>query len=243
MRKVDIVIDIETIPDQSEGAIDRFMDDSVKVSCPFKTKADIGADLGMTEGEYKFIGAEDLRQLWIKKKGGEAKKIQAEEKWLKTSFDGGYGQIVCICWSDDDEVKTVTSHGWSEKGMLNAFWVMIASQLNARTPYFVAHNAKFDLPFLFHRSVVNQIKPVKGFKPHGRHGSDYFCTMEGWAGFNGKIGLDRLSDILGVGSKTKGMSGADVWPEYQKGNIDKIAKYCADDVELTKKIFNRLTFR
>lgn len=237
---MNIFIDIETIPDQSPGALDRFMDDSVKVTCPHKTKAAIGADLGMVESEYKFIGADDLKQKWIDSKGEDAKKEQAKEKWLKTSFDGGYGQICCICISVGVfDFKLTAKH---EKQLLTDFWHEINRVTDNRAPFFIAHNAKFDLPFLFHRSVINQVKPNQFFKPFGRHNVDHFCTMEGWAGYNGRIGLDRLCGILGVTGKTEGMSGADVWPEYQKGNIDKIAEYCMDDVRATKSVYNLLTF-
>ena len=238
---MNIIIDIETIPDQSLGAIDRYMGDDIKVSCPHKTKAAIGADLGMNENEYKFIGAEDLKQKWVNEKGDKAKKEQAESKWLKTSFNGGYGQICCVCFSFEGELFTFLDK--SEGKLLHCLWDKIDHLLSGRHPNFIAHNAKFDLPFLYHRSVVNSVKPVRGFKPYGRHGHDYFCTMEAWAGFNGKIGLNRLAEILSLGQKAEGMSGADVWPEYQKGNIKKIAEYCKQDVQLTSDVYDRLTFK
>ena len=237
---MNIVIDIETIPDQSPDALGRLMDDSIKVTCPHKTKADIGSDLGLKESEYKFIGAEDLKQKWIDEKGAEAKKLQAQDRWLKTSFDGAYGQICCICISVNDHTYTFSLA--CEGQLLIEFWSQVELLAKGREPMFIAHNARFDLPFLYHRSVVKGVKPVRGFKPHGRHGQSHYCTMEAWAGYNGKIGLDRLAGILGLGSKTEGMSGADVWPEYQKGNIDKIANYCEQDVLLTSKIYKRLTF-
>ena len=238
---MNIVIDIETIPDQSPNAIDRYLSDDVKVSCPHKTKAAIGADLGMDESEYKFIGAEDLKQKWIERKGDEAKKEQATAKWLKTSFDGGYGKICCVCFSFNGQFFTFVNG--SEREFLADLWDKLNEILNGRHPNFIAHNAKFDLPFLYHRSVVNGVKPIRGFKPHGRHGQDYFCTMEAWAGFNGKIGLNRLAEILSLGQKGNDMSGADVWPEYQKGNIEKIASYCKQDVQLTSDVYDRLTFK
>ena len=111
---------------------------------------------------------------------------------------------------------------------------------NTKTVVF--HNAKFDIPFIWHRSVINQVEPSKFFKPHGRHNSDHFCTMEGWAGFGGKISLNNLAKILDLGAKTEGMDGSQVCPEYEKGNIKKIADYCLDDVRLTRKIYNKLTF-
>lgn len=238
-----VFIDIETIPDQSEGAINRFMEGPAK--CPHKTKGAIGDDLGMTPEQVKFIGLEDLKQKWIDTKGEEAVKIQAEEKWLKTSFDGAYGQIICIGYSvngNKPECLSISDFG-TEADLLVDFWRSIMEGNQRRDPQFVAHNAKFDLPFLWHRSVINGVNPNCTFDPNARQGKLRYCTMEAWAGFNGMIGLDRLCGILGVKGKTEGITGADVWPEYQKGNIEKIKDYCKDDVSALIEVYNRLNFK
>jgi hypothetical protein len=64
-----------------------------------------------------------------------------------------------------------------------------------------------------------------------------------WAGFGNRISMDNLAKALGVKGKTVDMDGSQVWPEFEKGNIDKIANYCVDDVECTREIYNRLTFK
>lgn len=236
-----IFVDIETIPDQSEGAVDKFMGEPVK--CPFTTKGDIGKDLGMDESEYKFISAPDLKALWVERKGSEAAKVQAESKWLKTSFDGARGQVVCIGYAfNQTEIKTLSTETMSEKEMLQAFWLDVEEITQSKPKQFIAHNANFDFPFLWHRSVINGVNPGFKFEPYQRQGSHRYCTMEAWSGFKGMIGLDNLAAILGIEGKSKGMSGADVWPEYQKGNIADIAEYCADDVAVLRNVYNRMTF-
>lgn len=236
-RQVDIVIDIETIPDQSPGALDKIKSE-LTVKAPDLTKPKLIDALGLgDQGKYKTVP--ELKDMWLDRFGDEAKGDQANEKWLKTSLDGAYGSIVCVCFND----KVFASHGGTEAELLNDMWRAIDYDCNGVMPRFIAHNAKFDLPFLFHRSVILGVKPAKGFKPYGRHGSDYYCTMEAWAGYNGMIGLDRLAKILGLKGKTEGMSGSEVWPEYQKGNIDRIVEYCQDDVKLTKLIYEKLTFK
>ena len=236
-----VFVDIETIPDQSEGAIDRYIGGDVK--CPLKTKGDIGKDLGMSAEEYKFIGAEDLKQMWIDKKGAVAAKAQAESKWLKTSFDGARGQIVCISYAiDERHIINLSDEGSSERDMLMKFWAHIEEERLSKPLQFVAHNANFDLPFLWHRSVINVVHPGFKFDPFARQGAHRYCTMEGWAGFKGMIGLDDLASILGLEGKSKGMKGSDVWPEYQKGSIAKISEYCGDDVRVLRDIYYRLNF-
>ena len=213
-----IIIDIETLPNQSATA-----------------QAEIGANIKPPAQMKK---AETIQE-WLNGTGKYegAKDAAINDQYLKTSFDGGYGSICCICVDDNGKERTYTDES-GEAALLADFW----NDLRTDSPYFVAHNAKFDLPFIWHRSVVLQIQPSKFFKVHGRHNSDHFCTMEAWAGFNGKISLNNLSKILGLGQKTEGMDGSQVWPEYQKGNIKKIAEYCMDDVRLTKAIHNKLNF-
>ena len=104
---------------------------------------------------------------------------------------------------------------------------------------FVAHNKKFDLPFLFKRFVINGIEPKFNFDAYAKK---HICTMELWEGFGGRISLDNLANQLGLGGKYEGMDGSQVWPEFKAGNIDKIAEYCADDVRLLREIYNKINF-
>ena len=134
-----------------------------------------------------------------------------------------------------------------ESEILNGLNLFIAEntlhKIHETKPYFIGHNSKqFDLPFIHKRFVINQIKPTFNLVAHGRHGANCFDTMEEWAGFNNRVSMDNLAGYLGIKGKTEGMDGSQVWPEYQAGNIDKIANYCADDVGCTRAIYNRLTF-
>lgn len=119
------------------------------------------------------------------------------------------------------------------------FGGVIGDQVGGNQWRFVAHNAKFDVPFIWHRSVINMMKPL-WFNPHGRHGQHHYCTMEAWAGFNKYIKLDELASILGI--KGKGdMDDSkvyDTWLEDQQ----KVIEYCADDVRMLREIYNRMNF-
>ena len=233
-----ITIDVETIPDQTPGAVEKITE-TLTVKAPDLTKPKLIEALNLDPSVAKFKTVPELKEVWIAEFGEAAKLEQANAKWLKTSFDGGRGQICSICIDIIDEDIQISFDG-PEDNILTQFWNTV--QEKTQLPYFIAHNAKFDLPFLWHRSVINGVNPGVTFNPHGRHGSNHFCTMEAWAGFNGRISLNNLADILGEGSKTEGMDGSQVWPEYQKGNIDKIVGYCADDVALTSRIYKRLKF-
>ena len=235
-----LVIDIETIPDQRPDALDKIKE-GFTAKAPDLTKPKLIECLGLgTDGKYKTV--QELKDMWLEEFGEQAKENQAKEKWLKTSFDGSAGEICCICVEGYGVSETFggdTLH--DESTILWQFWDYILRHFNGRCPTLVAHNAKFDLPFIYHRSVILGQKPAYGFKPHGRHGSDHFCTMEAWSGFGGRIGLDRLAKALGIQGKD-GMSGGDVWPAYQAGEHEKISEYCADDARITHEVYKRLTF-
>jgi hypothetical protein len=215
-KMLNVYIDIETIPEQNPN-MDEY---KALVKAPGNMKKQETIDKWMVENQ----------------------ESAAEELWLKTSFDGGKGQICCIGVSINGETKTFTGTEINMLVSLNAFiadhtdFAVAKSEVN-----FIAHNAKFDLPFLHKRFVINGIKPQFKCNFNGRHGQHHYCTMEEWAGFNGRISQDNLCKILGLPVKD-GMDGSQVWPEYQKGNIDKIAEYCKSDVETVIAIHKKLTW-
>lgn len=217
-----IVIDIETIPDQGAMAV-KDIELSIKPPAAMKKQETID-DWHNGAGKYKGVKNEAIK-----------------EAYLKTSFDGSYGQIVCICASINGVIRKYTDKEMNEDELLTVFWDDVKKQ--TVSPFFVAHNAKFDLPFIYKRSVINGVDIPVLFKPFGRHGSQYHCTMEAWEGFNGRIKLDTLAKILKVGKKTEGIDGSKVFGEWQDGNIDKISDYCRDDVQLTLDIYNKQTFQ
>lgn len=215
---MNVFIDIETIPEQNPN-----MDE-------YKSQVKAPA-------QYK---KQDSIDKWL---ADNADKV-AEENWLKTSFDGGKGQIVCICASAGDEVyKFYDENEMIVLGRFNDWISAVQPFDHATTPIvFVGHNVRnFDLPFLHKRMIINQVKPNFKTTWHGRHGLHCFDTMEEWAGFNGRISQDNLCKILGIeSSKNGGMDGSQVWPEFQKGNIGKIADYCAEDVRCVIEMYNRM---
>jgi predicted PolB exonuclease-like 3'-5' exonuclease len=168
----------------------------------------------------------------------------AEEKWLKTSLDGTKGQICCIgIGTDRNNVTTLTGDEKSILIGLNNYIIGKSEFQTARQEVmFIAHNAKFDLPFIHKRMVINQVKPQFKVNFNGRHGQHHFCTMEAWAGFNGRISQKNLCKALGLPGNKDDMDGSQVWPEYQKGNIDKIAEYCKSDVLTVIDMYERLTW-
>lgn len=181
----------------------------------------------------------------------DEKPAAIEDAYLKTGLDGTWGRIVCIGWAfDDGETDSVCIEDLSEaeeKRTLEEFFTIVHqahSGSSGQRPVIVGHNhAQFDLPFLWKRSVVNNVKPPFWWPKSPKPWSDaIFDTMTQWAGDRDRISLDRLCRVLGIAGKGDGPTGADVWPMVQAGRFDDIAEYCREDVERTRAIYKRLTF-
>lgn len=187
---------------------------------------------------------------------GTIKKVETIEKWiaeekqnaideavLKTSFDGAYGQICCIGWKFGEE-PPVGAIG-SESDIIGAFFDSLLTNFKPERDKikFAGHNLLgFDLPFLFKRCVINRIKPLPVIPFNRRFDDRVYDTMVEFAGYGNTISLDALCKVLGLEGK-QGMSGADVWPLYQAGEIQKIYDYCVNiDVVQEYQVYKRLTF-
>jgi len=220
-----IVIDIETVPCQWAGIRDEYAA-AVKAPASYSKPESI--------------------QKWLE----ENRQAEGEAAWLKTSFDGGMGQIVCIGWAIDDNkpesLHTANLSPENEAEVLREFFAAMRFHHDnaGRRPPLVGHNiVAFDLPFVWKRSVVHGIKPPVWWprdpKPWGE---TVYDTMTQWAGVKERISLDKLCRVLGVGGKTGGPTGADVWPMVQAGRIKEVAEYCRHDVEITRACYRRMTF-
>ena len=114
-----VFIDIETIPDQSDGAIDRIAEE-IEVKVPSSlTKPKLMDALGVDD-KYKTV--DELKEMWLDKFGKEQKLEQAKEKWLKTSFDGLYGQVICIGAEVEHLGEKFCQCTGDEVDLLESFW-------------------------------------------------------------------------------------------------------------------------
>jgi predicted PolB exonuclease-like 3'-5' exonuclease len=224
---MEIYIDIETIPQQPEA----------------ETKAEIAATI---QAPAQMSKAETIAA-WHAGEGSYAgvKDALIEETYRKTSFDGGKGEIISIAFAvGDDPVLCVHRGIYADEAvMLRAAADTILDILGGKSPFFIGHNiGGFDLKFLFQRYVINRINPELDLKHWGRHGSQYYDTMQAWAGYGNRVSQDNLCKALGIAGKPDDIDGSKVWDFYKDGQIERIAEYNADDVEKVRKIHKRLTF-
>ncbi len=179
------------------------------------------------------------------------REAEAEAAWLKTSFDGGAGQVCVIGWAVEDgaaismQVDDLSRD--AEREVL-ACWFDWLTKLYAGTsgtrPCLIGHNIiGFDLPFLWKRAMVLNVKPPLWFPRSPKPWSDVVAdTMLLWDSTQRAGGsMDRLCRLFGMEGKGD-MDGSKVWPMVRDGKIDAVAEYCRGDVERTRAIYRRMNF-
>ena len=249
---MNICIDIETLRSPEAHRLQLIEETKANFKAPSgMTKGAMAKDLNLNDKDAKFISAGDMKAKWeaemAEVKGAEV----AQATWEKTSFNPDVAPISCICISYKVNVTT-HKHSFnllasgSEKQLLSEFHgvikdILLTNGTVASKPMFVGHNiAKFDLPFIWKRSVINNVPTVQGVKwIDARHGQHCFDTMTAWAGFGNRISADNLSSILGLKGKTEGMDGSKVYDTWQT-EPQKVIDYCFEDVEMVSRIHKRL---
>ncbi len=208
------VIDIETIPAQSEAALEKALA-NVKAPGTLKKQESIDA--------------------WLE----ENREAAAREAVAKTSFDPAQGHICTISWAIDDE-EPMVAHAETvdqEADVLRAFF----NSLRANHNYtFIGHYiGGFDLRFILCRAVVLGIKiPREIPRDPKPWDNKLFDTMTAWAGARGTISMDNLAAALGLEGKGD-FDGSMVAEAWTNGEHQRIADYCVADVEATRAIYNR----
>ena len=238
-----IVIDIETVPVQQTEHRETIRDEqaeklsaslaAVKAPANYKDPAKIA----------EYVEAERAKLT-------AAHEATVEQTILNTSFDGGYGQIVCIGWCIDDGMPQSMQVGdlsaEQERALLRDWFDEIRPMhtTSGLRPVLVGHNlVGFDLPFVWKRAMVHGIKPPMWLPRDPKPWSDTVVdTMTYWAGARDRISLDKLCRVLGVPGKGDGPTGADVWPMVQAGRINDVAEYCRADVVRTRAVLKRMMF-
>ncbi len=137
----------------------------------------------------------------------------------------------------------------SEKHLIERFF----DGLEKYTPELVSWNgAGFDLPVLHYRSLLHSVQAARYWELgesdqsfrysnylsrfHWRH-MDLMDILSGFQG-RGRASLQDIASLLGFPGKL-GMNGADVWPAYLQGGLQRIRDYCETDVLNTYLIYLR----
>jgi hypothetical protein len=180
------------------------------------------------------------------------REAEAEAAWLKTSFDGGMGQVCVIGWAIDDgpaasmQVADLSSE--AERDLMATWFAWVSEWHTGHSgmrPTLIGHNIiGFDIPFLWKRAMVHGIKPPPWFphnpKPWAESVEDTMLLWDSQQRAGGS--MERLCRILGLPGKGD-MDGSKVWPLVSDGRIDAVADYCKGDVDRVRAMHKRMTFQ
>jgi len=172
-----------------------------------------------------------------------ADEVLDADEAKKAALDALSGRIICIGSIVLDEFKAQSASSIvsdDEPELLREFWSKLRSE-NVKS--FVAHNGlSFDLPYIWKRSVINQVKPSFPLDLR-RYRSDFvYDTMCMWGNWEirGNVSLNALAGGLGLGAKSG--SGEQVLQFWREGQHRRIAEYCLDDCWITYQCYGRMNF-
>lgn len=162
-----------------------------------------------------------------------------------------FGKIVVIS-AMDSKSKEVTSFTGMEFGGAAAEVTLIKNFIEKLTGEWkgklLGHYIKgFDIPYLVTRIVANGLKipnvlKLYGVKPWEM--SNIIDTREIWK--QGQYQTCHAASLvavclaLGVESPKADIDGSEVSDAYYRGELDRIVKYCENDVRANTEVFNRM---
>lgn len=157
----------------------------------------------------------------------------------RTALSGNFGSILCIGYAIDDAPAEIFSG--SEADQLGSFWEIAQS-----VDLFIGHNLlEFDLPFIVKRSMVHRLRPSLHLSFVRYRSNPIYDTKKEWDSWSNTpaTSLDTLAKIFGYETSKQGIDGSQVYDFWKTGRLEEIYAYCQRDVELTRKIYKRLTFQ
>jgi uncharacterized protein YprB with RNaseH-like and TPR domain len=199
---------------------------------------------------------------WIKKESDTETEYQKALDDLKNGlgFSPLTGQIVAIGVYDvekdkgavyfqapdgsaeDSEEGNIKYRVLDEKEMLQQFWT-----LAEKYDEFVSFNGRsFDVPFLFVRSAIHEVKPSKNLmanrylssQPYDSKHIDLLDQLTFYGAVRRKGSLHLWSRAFGIESpKAQGITGDDVGQLFKEKRFFDIAKYNVGDLIATKKLY------
>jgi len=183
---------------------------------------------------------------------GNYSKPETIEKWItdnadelhrRTALDGMHARLLCVglAVGDDEPVDII----YSETVDIHELCDQLFDHLeNVLHPVFIGHNvAGFDLPMLRRFAWRAGHKRLARLFPSRPRSPQVIDTLDLWKGTDahGKgIRLAQLAEFFGYPGKKEDLDGSQVYDAFLRGEHERIARYCAGDVELVRNLVDAM---
>lgn len=184
---------------------------------------------------------------------------KAEIAFKNTALSGSLGRLLCIGLMIDNngkaekpcvcgQAKDTQEFHLDEAKTLNQFWNHLDRiNFDADCDLIIGHNILgFDLPFLYHRSMICGVKPTRNLLGGKPWEIAVYDTMEKWqmGRYREFVGLEELALAFGLNCPKNGAVGAENLSEaLSAGRHAEIREYCLADVRCARELYYRMTFQ
>ncbi|WP_109832373.1 3'-5' exonuclease [Reichenbachiella versicolor] len=199
---------------------------------------------------------DNIQEQWVKKSQmlSRDEELSPQELYFqRAGIYAEFGKIICISvgflYYDQEEklsmkIKAIVNH--DEKALLKELIETLGSKLDETKIQLCAHNGKeFDFPYISRRLLINGLPlppylELSGKKPWEVQHID---TMQLWkfGDWKNYTSLELLTQVFGIESPKDDIDGSDVnRVYYEDEDLNRIAKYCSQDVLATAQVYLRL---
>ena len=200
---------------------------------------------------------ERLRKQWEKKSvwlNRDGDKLPEDIFKEKGGIYAEFGKIVVIGMgfikmeNGKPVLRIKTLKNDDEKALLKDF-IDIINKFPPKELCFCAHNGKeFDFPFLSRRILVNELNLPEPLQMSGKKPWEikHLDTLDLWkfGDYKHYTSLELLAALFNISSSKDDIDGSMVDAiYYEEKDLDRICKYCAQDVVVTTQLYMRLTGR
>ncbi|MBT8222428.1 MAG: 3'-5' exonuclease [Eudoraea sp.] len=196
--------------------------------------------------------SEDAQALWAQKTEYRRKEDERpEDFYVNAGIWAEFGRIICISvgyfhFKGNRRGFRVTSFHGTEPELLNAFRNLLNTHFYAAKYLLCAHNGKeFDFPYIARRMIIHNIPLPQKLDLYGKKPWEvpHLDTMELWkfGDFKHYTSLKLMAHVLGIPSPKEDIDGSMVRQVYYvEKDLDRIIKYCEQDVITVAQIILRL---
>ena len=186
---------------------------------------------------------EKSKEFWEKKSAFfRSQEQSAGDVYQRAGIYAEFGKIVCVSVgiihgeNENLRLKLKSFASESERKLLEDF-VALVEKMHAKKPVvFCAHNGKeFDYPYISRRLLINKMTLPEPLDNAGKKPWEvkHLDTLDLWkfGDYKHYTSLDLLSYIFNIPSPKEEIDGSQVASVfYEEKNLNKIVKYCENDV-------------